>query len=122
MARPRVVIVDDNEDARFLVRLRLEETGCDVVGEGSDGIEAIDLVQSLQPDAVVMDMRMPGLGGIEATRTIKTRTPDTSVIIVSASDDPADLEEVLDAGASTSLSKLDFEEIGKALREIDLRD
>ena len=107
----RVLIVDDNPDLRYLTRVTIESPGCSVVGEASNGAEALELVEELHPDVVVMDMHMPIMNGIEATRIVKYRFPDIEVIIVSGSDDPENLKEIIDAGATTNIDKDNLNEL-----------
>ena len=101
----RVVIVDDNADLRFLTRVTIESPSCVIVGEASNGAEALEVVEEARPDVVVMDMHMPIMNGIEATRILTYRFPDIEVIIVSGSDDPVTLKEIIAAGATTSVDK-----------------
>ncbi len=104
--KPRkVVIVDDNSDLRFLTRINIESGTCSVVGEASNGAEALEIVEEVLPDVVIMDMHMPIMDGIEATKILKYRFPDIEVIIVSGSVDPATIKEITDAGASASIDK-----------------
>jgi len=83
----RVLLVDDEEDMRDALRDLLADSGFDIVGAASNGQEAVVLTEELQPDLVLMDLRMPGMDGIEATREIKERTPEIQVLILSAYDD-----------------------------------
>ena len=100
----RVLIVDDNSDVRTLVRQVLEaKRSFEVVGEAADGAEAIAKVESLRPRLVIMDVRMPGMDGIEATKKIKERWPDTVVVAFSAFNQGS--EEMLAAGASAYVLK-----------------
>ena len=104
--KPRkVVIVDDNSDLRFLTRVNIESARTAVVGEASNGAEALEIVEEVQPDVVIMDMHMPIMNGLEATKILKYRFPDLEVVIVSGSDDPANIAEIIEAGASTSIDK-----------------
>jgi DNA-binding NarL/FixJ family response regulator len=84
-----VIIVDDNEVFRTSLRLLLEDYGIFVAGEGEDGTEAIRLVAQLDPDVVVMDLRMPDMDGIQACQAIKADRPEVKVILLSAYDDMA---------------------------------
>jgi two-component system invasion response regulator UvrY len=102
----RVLLVDDHELVRTGIRRILEEAGdMEVVGEAGDGGEAIRIVRKLAPDVVLMDVNMPGMGGIEATRRLLRLAPSTKVIAVTVLDDdpfPARLNE---AGAVGYLTK-----------------
>jgi len=83
----RVLVVDDEPDMREALTDLLSGSGFDIVGSACDGEEAVGLSASLHPDLVLMDLRMPGMDGIEATRHIKEQAPDTQVLILSAYDD-----------------------------------
>ena len=96
----KVLLVDDNEDARFLLRKRLEKKRqFQIVGEASDGEEALTRVEELDPDIVIMDVRMPGMDGVEATRQIRDRFPNTSVLAYSAFGDKEQVDAMREAGA-----------------------
>lgn len=104
--RCRVVLVDDHAVVRAGVKLLIELTErYEVVGEAKDGETAIERLAALQPDLVVMDMRMPGLDGIAATRRIANRNPDVRVLVFTAYDDPEYVGAVIEAGAMGCLSK-----------------
>ena len=96
----KVLLVDDNDDARFLLRKRLDQKrGFQIVGEASGGEEAIARVEELSPDIVIMDVRMPGMDGIQATRLIKERFPQVSVLAYSGFSDQDQMSAMRDAGA-----------------------
>jgi DNA-binding NarL/FixJ family response regulator len=101
-ARPaRVLIADDHELARLGLRTMLEpEPDLEVVGEAATGQEAVALSRRLQPDIVLMDIRMPDLDGLAATNLIKRELPGTSILIVTLSEDPDYLLEALRVGAA----------------------
>ncbi len=105
------MIVDDNPDLRFLTRLNLEDANCEIIGEASNGIEALEATAELHPDVVVMDMKMPLMDGLEATRLMKERFPDIDIIIISGSDDPAMMRRILAAGATASIDKGNLEHL-----------
>ncbi len=99
--RIRILLADDHAVLRAGLRALLTVQGdLEVVGEASEGAEAIRLCQALRPDVVVMDISMPGVGGIEATARIKRDLPGTKVLILSMHDDRGYLRQVLRAGAS----------------------
>ncbi len=82
--RMRVAVVDDESDVRVLLRLSLDADQFQIVGEAATGVEAIEVVGELRPDAVVLDLNMPVLDGAEALKVIKERWPDTNVIVHTA--------------------------------------
>ena len=95
----RVLIVDDNDAVRdVLARALRRVPGLEVAGVAESGEQACEATQSLKPDVVVMDIRMQGIGGIEAARRIATTSPDTCIIGVSASDGGPDVEAMRIAG------------------------
>jgi CheY-like chemotaxis protein len=86
-ARERtVVVVDDEADLRMLLRVQLQQEHFDVIGEAADGVEALDRCSDLTPDAVVLDLHMPGMGGTEVARHL--RAADPSLVIVAYTADP----------------------------------
>lgn len=96
-----VLIADDHAILRSGVKLLIEsEDDMAVVGEAGDGLEAVALVQSLQPDVVVMDISMPELTGINATREIKSKRPETNVVGLTMHSDDRYFFELLNAGAA----------------------
>lgn len=80
--QPRVLIVDDEHETRVLLRAFLEEEGVSVLGEAGSGEDALVMAERLHPDVVLMDVRMPGMNGIEATRRLRARDPGVQVIIL----------------------------------------
>jgi len=104
-ASVRVLLVDDHDLFRTGLRNLLEEQGIDVVGEAGDGGQAVRLVRELAPDVVVMDLNMPGLGGVEATRQVTTVAPLTRVVVLTISDQDADVLDAILAGACGYLMK-----------------
>jgi DNA-binding NarL/FixJ family response regulator len=97
----RVLLVDDHRILREGVRALLaDEPTVVVVGEARDGMEAIEQVDALLPDVVVMDLLMPGMSGLEATGAIRERHPDVRVLILSMYDDDEYVQQVIQAGAS----------------------
>src|SRR6476661_4007572 len=102
---PRVLVVDDVDGSRDLIREILESDGIDVVGEADTGEDAVRLAAELRPDVILMDVRMKGMDGIEATRRIKEVLPSVHVIILSVFDDTPLLKEAVRAGASAHVTK-----------------
>ena len=102
----RVLLADDHEVVREGTRRFIDRAeGLSVVGETDNGEEAVQLADQLQPDIVVMDVRMPGLNGLEATRRIKAQAPHIHILILSAYEDDHYVFPLLDAGANGYLLK-----------------
>jgi len=101
----RVLLVDDHDLFRTGLRNLLEEQGVEVVGEASAGGEAVQLVGELAPDVVVMDLNMPGMNGVEATRRIAGIAPLTRVVVLTISDLDGDVMDAIFAGACGYLLK-----------------
>lgn len=101
-AKPRQIIVtDDHALVRDGLRSMLDdEPGLEVVGEAANGREALELCRSLKPDLVLMDVRMPEMDGLEATRAIKEELPSISILMVTMHENPDYLLEALSAGAA----------------------
>ncbi|MBL7499203.1 response regulator transcription factor [Frankia sp. CNm7] len=105
MTAPRVVIADDHELFRDGLRGLLTGLGATVVADVGDGHAAVEAAALHRPDVVFMDLRMPGLGGIEATARIGERAPQTAVVVLTMSEDTASLQAALQAGARGYLLK-----------------
>ena len=101
----RLLLADDHALFRSSLRSLLEARGKEVVGEASNGREAVELAARLRPDIVLMDLSMPEMGGIEATRLVTAQTPNVRVVVLTASMDDDDLFEALRAGAHGYLLK-----------------
>lgn len=116
----QVIVVDDHDLVRMgLVRLLGDANGIEVIAEASSGEEAIKLAKKLEPDVILMDVRMPGIGGIEATRKIHRLYPDVKVIAVTACGDDPFPSRLLQAGASGYLTKgASSEEMVQAVRTV----
>jgi len=103
---PRVLLVDDHDLFRTGLRNLLEEEGgVQVAGEAPDGAEAVRLVRELAPDVVVMDLNMPSMSGVEATRHITALSPLTRVIVLTISEEDSDVLDAIVAGACGYLLK-----------------
>lgn len=101
MAKIKILVVDDHAIVREGVRMILtKETDLAVVGEAADGQEALDLTKRLQPQVVVMDISMPGMGGIEATQTIRETFPTVQVLALTMHEDETYVFQLLRAGAA----------------------
>jgi DNA-binding NarL/FixJ family response regulator len=115
-----VLLVDDQTLIRQGIHLLLElEADIQVVGQAANGREALEQVERLQPDVVLMDVRMPGMGGVEATRLIGERFPQVKVIILTTFEDDETVFEGLKAGARGYLLKdVSSEEMAQAVRKV----
>jgi DNA-binding NarL/FixJ family response regulator len=116
----RVMLVDDQELFRRGLDLVLrDEPDIEIVGEAGDGLAAIERAAELQPDVVMMDVRLPGVGGIEAARRIRNAQPATKVVMLTVSDDEEDLFGAIRAGASGYLLKeISIDEVADAVRAV----
>ena len=102
----RVVLVDDSDDVRTLVRTQLRLSGVAIVeGEGSDGADAVDLARRLQPDAMLLDVSMPGMDGLEALPQVLEGSPRTRVVMFSGFDEEPLALRALELGAAAYLTK-----------------
>ncbi len=101
----RVLLVDDHDLFRTGLRNLLEKQGLDIVGEAATGSEAVAHVDELSPDVVVMDLNMPGMGGVEATRHIVEAAPLARVVMLTISDEDSDVTDAILAGACGYLLK-----------------
>ena len=100
-----MLLVDDHDLFRSGLRSLLEEQGLQVVGEADNGREALRLVGELAPDVVVMDLKMPGLTGVETTRQVTSIAPQTRVVVLTISVDDDDVMDAVVAGACGYLLK-----------------
>ena len=116
----RVLVVDDHALFRRGLQMVLEqEPDLELVGEASDGAEAVEMAQESMPDIILMDVRMPKRSGIEATAQIKDLMPHVKILMLTISDEEADLYEAIKAGASGYLLKeIPIEEVADAIRSV----
>ena len=105
MTRPRLLVADDHRLLRSALVDLLVQAGFEVVGEAADGADAVALAKQLEPDVVLMDLRMPVLGGLDATRLIKDARPDIQVVLLSAFESPALQQQAEEAGCFAYLVK-----------------
>lgn len=116
----RLLLVDDQALIRGAMAALLELEGdMTVLGTGADGTEAVRLAAELRPDVCLMDIQMPGLDGIEATRAVRSACPDTRVLIVTTFARPGYLRSALDAGAAGFVAKdAPSEQLADAVRRV----
>ncbi len=116
----RVLVCDDHELFRRGLRMVLEaEDGIEVVAEAANGELAVEVVGELAPDVVLMDLRMPQMDGIEATRIVRRLFPTTRIIVLTVSDEEDDLYGAVKAGANGYLLKeVSIEEVADAVRAV----
>ena len=99
--KTRVLLADDHAVLRAGLRLLLNsQADLEVVGEAASGIEALALVETLQPDLILLDLSMPGLGGLDALPVLRHRAPSTRILILTMHDDPQYLRQALKSGAA----------------------
>ena len=112
-----VLLADDHQLLRQAVRRALEDAGFDVAGEAGDGEEAASLAAQHQPDVVVMDVTMPVLDGIRATRRVRELAPSSRVVMLTMHGEESLLADAIDAGASAFLTKdCSLQEVVRAVR------
>ncbi|HUX77585.1 MAG TPA: response regulator transcription factor, partial [Anaerolineae bacterium] len=116
----RILLVEDHKIVREGTRQLLEQApDLTVIGEAADGGEAVRLATELSPDVVVMDVRLPVLNGIEATKAIKDQHPNMPILILSAYDDDRYVFPLLDAGANGYVLKTtSWAELAQAIRTV----
>jgi two-component system NarL family response regulator len=116
----RVLIADDHALFRRGLEMVLQkEPDIEVVGEATDGVQAVEKAQQAMPDVVLMDVRMPKRSGIQATKEIKELLPHVKILVLTISDEEADLYESIKAGASGYLLKeIPTEEVADAVRSV----
>ncbi len=115
----RVLLADDHQILRDGIRRGLENAGEEVVGEASNGEEAVTLMRETHPDIVLMDLSMPVLDGVSATRRIIEEFPEAKVVVLTMHDDPALTRSALEAGAAAYLTKgTSFADVLDTLRRV----
>jgi len=111
-----VLLVDDNRLMLEGLQSLLEAHGIEVAGMATDGLASVDLACALKPDVILMDIRMPGCNGLQATRLIRASMPQARIVILTTSDDDDDLFEAIRSGACGYLIKsIDTETLVEAL-------
>lgn len=103
--RSTVIIVDDNDMMRSILRGMLRGEEYEVIGEARNGVAAVDIANRLKPDIICLDVMMPEKSGLEALGEIKTARPETEVIMITSSADPETVKESIQSGASGFIVK-----------------
>lgn len=101
----RILIADDAPDIRLLLKMYLTDSRLDVVGEATNGAEAVELAGAQKPDAIILDLAMPVMDGLEAIPLIKKASPDTKIVVLSGFDADKMAERAIGLGAETYLQK-----------------
>ena len=115
----RTLIVEDYEAFRQFLRLTLqEESGCVVVGEASDGLQAVEQAKKLQPDLILLNLALPKLNGMEAARRIRKACPQSKIVFLSQDSSPEIVEGALRLGAAGYLLKSDATELTIAVEAL----
>ena len=103
----RVLVVDDTDHVRRMLAEMLELDGFEVVGQAASGVEALGLSESLDPDVIVMDYKMPGMDGLEASKSIRNGRPNQAIVLYTAYLD-AELEhQAKEAGVAMCVGKIE---------------
>lgn len=120
----RILVVDDHPPMRMgLVALIREQAGMDVIAEAADGEEAVEVYEDVRPDIVLMDLRMPGMGGVEAILAIRKRHADAKIIVLSTYDADEDIYRAVQSGAKSYLLKdMSTEEITATISAVHSGD
>ena len=118
MAALRTLIVEDHDGLRAMLRSLMEnETSCVVVGEASDGLQAVQRAQELQPDLILLDLSLPKLNGMEAGRRIRKISPESKILFLSQEPAPEIVQTALGLG-SGYLLKSDAKELPAAVHAV----
>jgi two-component system, NarL family, response regulator NreC len=118
MAAFRTLIVEDHDDLRALLRSLLEnKTQCVVIGEASDGLQAVQRAHELQPDLILLDLSLPKLNGMEAGRRIRKISPHSKILFLSQEPDPEIVQSALRLGAGYLL-KSDAKDLPAAVQAV----
>jgi NarL family two-component system response regulator LiaR len=116
----RVIVADDYPPLRSLLRELLGPRGIEIVAEAQDGREAVDAVDHTRCDVLIMDLNMPVMDGLEATRTVRRQHPELHVVAFTSSTDRETVDAFQAAGAHAHFSKLDYDGLIEHLVELRL--
>lgn len=105
MAAPKILIVDDNDLIRTLLRGILRAEECEILGEARNGTLALEFIQKTRPDIVFLDVMMPEMDGLETLQTIKRSYPEVIVVMITGSPSKDNVQESIDGGASGFIVK-----------------
>lgn len=116
----RLLVVDDHPPMRYgLVALVRSQPDMEVIAEAADGEEAVEVYADVRPDVVLMDLRMPGMGGVEAILAIRKDDPEARIIVLSTYDMDEDIHRAIQSGAKSYLLKdMSTEEVAETIREV----
>ena len=115
----RTLVVDDHEDLRKLLKSMLQaKTECVVIGEASDGLQAIEQTKALKPDLILLDLSLPKLNGMEAGRRIRKLSPNSKIVFLSQDPSPEIVQGALRIGAAGYLLKSDATELPLAVEAV----
>ena len=113
------LVVEDREDfRRFLCSTLMETTECEIVGEASDGLQAVYQAEKLQPDLILLDLGLPTLNGIQAARRIRQLSPNSKILFVSQNSSPEIAQGALQVGGHGYLVKSDTNELTSAISTV----
>jgi two-component system nitrate/nitrite response regulator NarL len=116
----RVLIIDDHALFRVGLKGLLEQRNIEVIGVAADGAEGIELAEQLNPDIILLDLRMPGMGGLEVLNVLRKKNQSTPVVMLTTSNEETDLIKSLRSGAQGYLLKdMEPDELVSALRDIE---
>jgi DNA-binding NarL/FixJ family response regulator len=119
MPSVRTLVVDDVDDFRNFLRATLQEkTQCEVVGEASDGLQAVQKAEELHPDLILLDLGLPALNGIEAARRIRKVSPNSKILFVTQNSSPEIAQGALRSGAYGYLLKSDATDLPCAVETV----
>jgi len=119
MPHCKTLVVEDGDDfRRFLCSTLMERTECEIVGEASDGLQAVNQAEKLQPDLILLDLGLPILNGIQAARRIRQLSPNSKILFVSQNCSPEIAQGALKTGAHGYLVKSDTTELTSAISTV----